>query len=111
MTSVDVQSGTSESERLSVTWRPSPEQIERSRLKRLMDRVGVQSYADLVRWSVEDVGRFWDAVAGPGGDLDLRWQRPYERTLDIPADRGWAWTTWWRGGHFNYVHASVDRWS
>jgi acetyl-CoA synthetase len=87
-----------------VTWRPTPEQIARSNLRRFMDRYGLSDYEALQRWSVEDVGRFWDAVSR---DLELEWYEPYREVLDISA--GIQWPRWWTGGRFNYVHNALDK--
>lgn len=90
-----------------VTWRPSPEQVASSNVQRFMARHHLKSYDELLAWSVADVSRFWDAVAGPGGDLDLEWYAPYQQVLD--TSRGWEWSTWWKGGSFNYVHNALDK--
>jgi acetyl-CoA synthetase len=44
------------------SWTPDPGTVEASNLDRLMRRVGVASYAQLHRWSVEDVDAFWSVV-------------------------------------------------
>ena len=61
-------------EQLEVSWRPTPEYIARSNLRRFMDRYGLADYEALQRWSVKDIGWFWDAVSE---DLELDW---YSRT-------------------------------
>src|SRR5215472_9840262 len=91
-------------EQLEVSWRPSDEYIERSNLKRFMDRHGLRTYDELLHWSTADVGRFWDAVSR---DLDLQWYTPYQEVLDL--SNGVMWPTWWRGGSFNYVHNTLDK--
>ena len=98
------QTETLSPDQLEVSWRPSPEQIEHSNLKRFMDRYGLRTSDELWRWSVEDVARFWDAVSR---DLDLAWYTPYQQVLDL--DRGPRWPRWWTGGRFNYVHNAVDK--
>ena len=69
-----------------------------------MDRHGLATYQDLVKWSIDDVSRFWDAVSR---DLDLEWYTPYQQVLDL--SRGVKWPRWWLGGSFNYVHNAVDK--
>src|SRR5918911_4580527 len=91
-------------DQLEVSWRPSPEQIERSNLKRFMDRHGLRTLDELWRWSIEDVARFWDAVSQ---DLALEWYTPYAQVLDLA--RGPQWPRWWVGGQFNYVHNALDK--
>src|SRR3712207_1121051 len=55
-------------DQLEYSWRPTPEYVEASNLKRFMDRHGLGSFDELLRWSVADVARFWDAVSD---DLEL----------------------------------------
>ena len=55
-------------QQLEYSWHPTPEYVEASNLKRLMDRHGLASFGELLRWSVEDIARFWDAVSR---DLEL----------------------------------------
>src|SRR5919204_697699 len=59
---------------LAICWRPTPAHVENSNLKRFMDRHGLLTFDELLRWSVADVARFWDAVAR---DLELEWYEPY----------------------------------
>src|SRR5262252_2277493 len=91
---------------LEVSWRPSAEYIERSNLKRFMDRYGLRSFQELLRWSIDDVSRFWDAVSK---DLELEWYTPYQQVLDL--SRGIKWPRWWTGGSFNYVHNALDKYA
>ncbi|MER3457916.1 MAG: AMP-dependent synthetase, partial [Chloroflexota bacterium] len=70
-----------------------------------MDRRGLADFDELMRWSTEDVGRFWEAVLA---DLDIRFDRPYERILD--TSRGIAWAQWCVGGKLNIVTNCLDKW-
>jgi acetyl-CoA synthetase len=90
---------------LPVAWRPTPEYVERSRLRRFMEKVGFADYEAFLAWSAAEPAAFWDAAMR---DLDLRFYEPYERTLDL--SRGQEWATWFRGGRFNYVHNALDKW-
>ena len=65
-----------------IVWRPTPEYIERSRLRGFMERGGVESFAALVERAAADPAWFWDAVVR---DLDLSWIEPYSQTLDLAA--------------------------
>jgi acetyl-CoA synthetase len=89
---------------LEISWRPSRAMVEQSNLGRFIARQGLRSFEELLRWSVADVGRFWDAVVR---DLRLEWYEPYTQVLDL--SRGAPWATWWIGGRFNYVHNALDR--
>ncbi len=88
-----------------VVWRPTPELIAQSNIKAFMDRRGLANFDELMRWSTEDVGRFWEAVLA---DLDIRFDRPYERILD--TSRGIAWAQWCVGGKLNIVTNCLDKW-
>ncbi len=89
-----------------VVWRPTPEYVGRSRLRRFMQMVGVDSYDELLAWANEDPARFWDAAVR---DLGLEFYRPYTRTLDL--SRGLPWARWFAGGLYNYAHDAVDKWA
>lgn len=89
-----------------VEWRPTPEYVARSRLKRFMERHGLGTVEALWQRSVDDAEWFWDAVVRD--DLQLEWTRPYERVLDPSA--GLPWTRWFVGGRLSYVDNAVDRW-
>jgi acetyl-CoA synthetase len=87
-----------------IAWRPSPAYLQRSRLLRFMRAHGIQTYPELLRRSLQEPVWFWDAVCK---DLDLEWYTPYTQVMD--DSRGVAWTTWFRGGRFNYVHNALDK--
>ena len=89
-----------------IVWRPTPDYIERSRLRRFMRDVGVESYDALLAWATADPARFWDAAVR---DLGLEFYRPYTRTLDL--SRGLPWARWFEGGLYNYAHDAVDKWA
>jgi len=89
-----------------VVWRPTAAHLERSRLRRFMRDVGVDSYEALLAWSNADPARFWDAAVR---DLDLQFYQPYTRTLDL--SRGLPWARWFAGGLYNYAHDAVDKWA
>jgi acetyl-CoA synthetase len=87
-----------------VLWRPSPEVVERSRLKRFMDRHGIETFAELLRRADEDIEWFWDAAIK---DLDVAFYRQYDRVVDLTE--GKAWARWWIGARMNIVHSCLDR--
>src|SRR5947208_2306919 len=87
-----------------VVWRPPPDYVERSRLRRFMRTVGVDSYHALLTWAAADPARFWDAAVR---DLELEFYRPYTATLDL--SRGVPWARWFEGGLYNYAHDAVDK--
>src|SRR5215210_3715565 len=87
-----------------IAWTPPSAYIERSRLRRFIEHLGLESYDDFLTWATADAGRYWDAVVH---DLDLEWHHPYSEALNL--DQGAPWAEWFVGGGFNYVHNALDR--
>lgn len=85
-------------------WEPTPDYIENANVTRLMRRVGVGDYRELVDWSVEDVGRYWNEVVA---DLGIDFFQPYDEILD--DSRGPQWPRWFVGGRINLAYNCVDR--
>jgi acetoacetyl-CoA synthetase len=76
-------------------WEPPPALRERSHMARLMAVRGLEDYAALWRWSVEDLEGFWAAI----------WERydvggGYERVL---ADASMPGAVWFPGARLNYA--------
>jgi acetyl-CoA synthetase len=88
-----------------VVWEPTERYRQTSRLLRLMDRNGFESYADFYRRSIEDIEWFWGLVVRD--ELELDWFEPYRQVLDL--SQGPMWPSWFPGGKFNYVANAVDR--
>jgi acetyl-CoA synthetase len=88
-----------------VLWEPNQEVIERSRLKRFMDRHGIGDVQELQRRSTTDLEWFWDATVK---DLGIRFQEPYERVIDLSD--GIEWARWFTGARMNIVASCLDRW-
>jgi acetyl-CoA synthetase len=86
-------------------WKPDPERIAAASVTRLMRAAGVGSIDGLRRWSVEDIGRFWDLVVR---DLEIPFDTPYSAVCDI--SQGPEWATWFTDGRLNVATACVDRW-
>jgi acetyl-CoA synthetase len=89
---------------VAVAWRPGPEHVARSRLRRFIESSGCSSLRELRQRAVADVSWFWDAVVR---DLGLEFFTPYERVLDL--SEGAPWAHWFSGGRYNYVHNALDR--
>ncbi len=87
---------------MPAAWSPTERYLERSRLKRFANSHGVNSYDALLRWSTDDLERFWRAV---DRDLDLVWTAPYAQAMD--TSKGLPWTTWWSRGRMNYVGTAL----
>ena len=87
-----------------VIWEPTPEVIERSRLKRFMDRHGIETFDELLKRADEDIEWFWDAAIK---DLDVAFYRAYDKVVDLSEGKPWA--RWWVGGRMNIVQSCLDR--
>ncbi|MFY9616082.1 MAG: AMP-binding protein [Candidatus Dormiibacterota bacterium] len=87
-----------------VLWRPSAEQMARTRMASLMRRMGAADYADLVRKGAEDIDTFWKEAVE---DIGIEWYEPYDAVRD--SSRGIEWTTWFTGGRLNLVHNCLDK--
>jgi acetyl-CoA synthetase len=88
-----------------IVWQPTQEYVERSRLKRFMDRHGIANPAELMRRSTQDLEWFWSAVIE---DLNIEFYEPYVKVLDTTP--GIPWTRWCVGGKMNIVHNCLDKW-
>jgi acetyl-CoA synthetase len=88
-----------------MVWQPTPEYVERSRLKSFMDRHGIASVAELMHRSTEELEWFWNAVME---DLRIEFYEPYVKVLDTTP--GMPWTRWCVGGKMNIVHNCLDKW-
>ena len=87
-----------------VIWEPSPEVVAKSRLKRFMDRHGIESFAELLKRADADLEWFWDAAIK---DIDVAFYRQYDKVVDL--SKGKQWAKWWVGGRMNIVHSCLDR--
>ncbi|HET9659184.1 MAG TPA: AMP-binding protein [Thermomicrobiales bacterium] len=81
-----------------ITWLPTEEYLEQSRLLAFARANGVDGYAGLCAWASEDPGAYWDAFAR---DLGLRFDPPYATPVDF--SRGKEWPEWFPGAGFDYV--------
>ncbi|MGA8016612.1 MAG: AMP-binding protein [Candidatus Dormiibacterota bacterium] len=89
-------------------WTPTPEQAAHSRLRQLLDRLGMARLEDLDQrlraGGDEALEWFWSAVLE---DLGLAWRVPPHRMHD--SSEGVPWTRWWPGGRLNLVDNAVTR--
>ncbi len=86
-------------------WQPTSDYVERSHLKRFMDRYGIATLDELMRRSTEDIAWFWDAVLD---DLGIQFYKPYSKIVDLSD--GLPWPKWCVGGQLNIVHNCLDKW-
>ena len=87
----------------AAAWRPTPEYLERSRLRRFLTEVGCADLEELQARAEVDPAWFWSAAVR---DLGIRFDPEPESMLDV--SRGPQWARWWAGAGFNYVAAAVD---
>ncbi|MEW6232992.1 MAG: AMP-binding protein [Chloroflexota bacterium] len=87
-----------------IVWRPTPELLARSHLKRFMDRHGIASFDELMQRSTGDLEWFWNAVLD---DLHIEFYEPYRQVVDL--SRGIPWARWCVGGKLNIVHNCLDK--
>ncbi|HVT20981.1 MAG TPA: acetoacetate--CoA ligase [Mycobacteriales bacterium] len=84
-------------------WTPSPQRVAASRLSDFQRWLEAErgltfgSYAQLQRWSVEQLDAFWGAFDEWSG---IRWSTPYETVL---AGRDMPGATWFPGGRTSYA--------
>ncbi|MEY2435190.1 MAG: acetoacetyl-CoA synthetase [Acidimicrobiaceae bacterium] len=95
---------------LEVLWTPPPDVRDRSNIGRYLTWLEAerglrfQGYADLWRWSVDDLEGFWSSI---WDHFDVVSHTPYERVL---ADRKMPGATWFSGATLNYAeHALRSR--
>jgi acetyl-CoA synthetase len=89
----------------TVIWQPSEEYLRRSRLKRFMDRHGLETLDALMERSTADLNWFWGAVFE---DLGIEFYEPYTQVVDL--SRGIQWPEWCVGAKLNIVHNCLDKW-
>jgi len=91
---------------MEAMWEPSAEIRERSNAMRLARMLGLDDYAELVRFSSEEPERFWPVAID---DLGLEFSEPWSALVD--ASRGPEWATWFVGGKLNLAWNCVHRWA
>ena len=89
----------------TVAWRPDPQSVEQTNLASFWRAQGLEGYDALLRWSTDDVGRFWEAVIH---DLGIEFYEPYTQVLDLSD--GPEWPRWCVDGQMNIVHNLLDKW-
>ncbi len=79
-------------------WRPKKEEIPASNLGRMMSDLGIDNYADLHAWSVENRPAFWQYVVDK---LGIIFARPPNHILDLT--NGVSNPRWLPGAEMNIV--------
>src|SRR5262249_24118141 len=90
----------------TVIWEPSREFVESTNMWRFMRRLGFMNREEFLRFSREDIARFWDETVR---EIGIEWFEPYTRTFD--DSHGPEWTEWFLCGKLNIAHNCLDRWA
>ena len=72
-----------------IVWTSSPEYIQKAHLTRFMQNYTIDSFADLITRSSQDVAWFNEAILSY---LDIQFYKPYTQIVDLSA--GIAWPRW-----------------
>ncbi|MDY7031491.1 MAG: AMP-binding protein, partial [Thermodesulfobacteriota bacterium] len=89
-----------------IIWEPYGDYIEKSNIKRFMDKHKIKNYQELIRKSTEDIEWFWDAMMQ---DCNVEWYKPYTEVLDMGVSKSFEWAKWFVGGKINIAHNGLDR--
>jgi len=87
-------------------WRPDHALLAGCRSTRLLRRAGMADLEALQARAVRDPGWFWGHAVE---ELDLSWQRPWDRVLDVRD--GPEFPRWWAGGAFDHAASVLARWT
>jgi len=87
-----------------IVWKPYGDYLEKSNIARFMRKQGIPDYDTLIQRSCGDTEWFWTECLK---DLEIRWQRPYDKLLD--TSEGFPWAKWFLGGKLNIVDHCIDR--
>ena len=82
----------------SNVWTPRASDIEAAKVTELGRRLGVASYDDLYRLSIDEPDRYWAEVVRYCG---IVWSHPYDRLMDVSA--GVEFPRWFVGGALNWT--------
>jgi hypothetical protein len=85
-------------------WQPDDDYIKRSRLKRFMDKYGIEYFSGLIARSTADIEWFWNAVIE---DLNIEFYRPYDKVVDL--SNGIQFPKWCVNGKMNIIHNMLDK--
>ena len=88
-----------------IAWTPTDEIIERAQLTKFMRQVGVNSFDELYRYSIENVEGFTAEVLK---FLDIKFDPPYKKLLD--TTNGIEFPNWCEGAGLNITEMCLDRW-
>ena len=85
-------------------WEPTQEWIEGTNVHRFMQRLGIATCEEFLRFSQEHLEEFWAAMLDQAG---IHWFRQYDKVLD--SSQGVEWSRWFLGGKLNIADNCLDR--
>lgn len=86
-------------------WQPSQQELEHSQIARFMKMLGIASYDDFYRFSIEQPEAYWKAFIEFSG---MVFSQPYHQFVDL--SRGKAFPRWFVGGEMNWID-TCQRWA
>ena len=86
-----------------ITWIPTDDYLEQSRLLDFARSNRVDGYQGLQDWSARDPGAYWDAAVR---DMEFKFAPGYDQPVDMT--RGKEWPEWFPGAGFDYVSNIFD---
>jgi acetyl-CoA synthetase len=89
----------------SRTWHPDRMDLSPTGVVRLMHALGIGHYDELLTLSLDDPGRYWDAVTR---FCSIVWRQPPTGHVDLGGGR--EFPKWFPGGRLNWVD-TVTRWA
>lgn len=84
-------------------WYPPKKLVEKSNVKKFMDKHGIKDYKDLIKRSTEDIEWFWDVAIK---ELNVEWFEKYKKVLDASEVQ---WAKWFIEGKINITHNCLDK--
>ncbi len=85
-------------------WRPPREVVERATVTKYIERLGLNSYRDLVSKTIREWKWFWGVLPEW---LGVEWFSEPREVVDL--SKGPEWAKWYIGGRLNAAYNVVDR--
>jgi len=89
---------------MTYIWKPPKEVVDESNVKVYMDKKNYKSYKDFVKYSCENIRKFWSEMIE---DLNIDLFEDYKEVLDI--SKGVEWAKWFIDGKVNVTYNALDR--
>ena len=86
-------------------WQPRKQELEHSQIARFMKKLGMTSYDDFYRYSIDQPEAYWKAFIEFSG---MVFSKPYTQFVDL--SRGKEFPRWFVGGEMNWID-TCQRWA